>query len=690
MARFGHREFDGLFPRLSARLLPEHGASVAHNLRFKGGHVEPLKGLGSSVGTAVSGAKTLYQWRYRDAGDTADKTEWLSWAHVTGVERSPVHGDQYWRVYHTDSAGRLQCRMRKAGATTTRAAGIAAPAAPVVTVEEVLSAAALRGLANTRVTVTATAKLAVNGTVGAQQSVSGVVAALSDAFVDGDGRVRLAFALPELSLPRLSAASGSGSSAATVWWEIAVTGLLVNNTAVHFGGGGSSVTISSSGTALGTLTYDAVWVSDMSGTGQARLDSVWSVWNWTPRLASATQIARFFLEYGAAFATAADVYYVQSRVDDVGEESPSSGPSGLVHLEPGQRASVGAVTLTAPVTARRIYRTGSGSDPANDGFYFVAETGAAAFKDSVSASALGEALPRIENPPAEMHGLVGMAGGWLAAFKGRDVFFSEPFLPYSWPERYRVTVADEVVALAVADRDLYVLTRTGPWVVTGSTPETTSVASLALPQGCVAARSVATDQGRVYYASPDGLVALSGGSGRLETHAHVTRVEWQAWGPEGMVVAAHDGALVIARAASAGGLVWELAEGTLDALSTHGVVVSALWRDAASDTLYVAEGTAIKAWGGGAALTLRWRSRAEFAPVVMHVAAVRAVASAYPVTVRLFAGESLAQAAAVTLGGEVSGRVPRLRPERVWAIEVEGAAAVHELMAATSVGELAR
>jgi len=389
--------------------------------------------------------------------------------------------------------------------------------------------------------------------------------------------------------------------------------------------------------------------------------------------------------HGAAFASEQDVYYVQSVVDDLGEESPASEVSARIHVEPGQAVVLAAVTLASPLQKRRIYRTATGEVPEHDDFYYCGENNGAQYVDKTEGAALGEVLPRIENPPAKMAGLVALPGGVLAAFNARDVFLSEPFLPYSWPEKYRLTVADEVVALAVGDRDLYVLTRSGPWVVSGAEPETMAEARIPLDQGCASSRAVATSGGRVLYASPDGIVALAGGQAVVITHEHATWREWQTYNPSSMVFAAHDGALVISMNGT-GGLIWEQAETRPDALTVHTLDYGAVFHDAETDTLYVAVGTAVKAWGAGAALTLRWRGREQVAPVPIHFAAARVVAAAYPVTVRLYA-EGVLKATA-TLSAELSARLPRLRPERVWSVEIDSAAAVHELSVATSVGEL--
>jgi hypothetical protein len=102
----------------------------------------------------------------------------------------------------------------------------------------------------------------------------------------------------------------------------------------------------------------------------------------------------------------------------------------------------------------------------------------------------------------------------------------------------------------------------------------------------------------------------------------------------------------------------------------------------------VLDGSSIKKWDAGAAMTCRARSKQFQAPHPMNFGAAEVTADAYPVTFRLFADGVLKHTQSVT--GRNPFRLPSGFLAQDWQIEIEGASAVQGVAIGTSIAELAQ
>ena len=109
------------------------------------------------------------------------------------------------------------------------------------------------------------------------------------------------------------------------------------------------------------------------------------------------------------------------------------------------------------------------------------------------AENLGEAEPGMESPSPDLSGMQFVAGGYYAAFSKsapHTVMFSDIGNVTSWPVAYRYDVKDNIVALATTSNSVFALTDGWPWVLSGTAPESMTVAKLAGPAACVSPRGV--------------------------------------------------------------------------------------------------------------------------------------------------------------------------------------------------------
>lgn len=235
------------------------------------------------------------------------------------------------------------------------------------------------------------------------------------------------------------------------------------------------------------------------------------------------------------------VLYVYTRVTSFGEESEPCPISDDLVVSPGN-----VVTLSGFVTApagrgfnkQRIYRSQTGTTGGAN-LYFIAERddSSANFVDNLGPSQFVEPLPSLDwnPPPDELKGLVAMPNGIMVGYVGKDLYFSEPYRPHAWPEKYSLSANYDIVSLAVSGSTLVVGTKGWPELVGGSSPDTMTMERLELTMPCVNEQGMVDMGYSILYPSNDGLVMVQGGAPALISGPVFTRDQWLRLDPKTMV-----------------------------------------------------------------------------------------------------------------------------------------------------------
>lgn len=285
--------------------------------------------------------------------------------------------------------------------------------------------------------------------------------------------------------------------------------------------------------------------------------------NWALATTSGTGVKPFpnaYLQMGvpapaaaptlaASTGTAETRVYVYTYVSTFGSVQEESAPSASATIS--LAALTTPVTIsgfaTAPlasagynITSIRIYRTLNGTYTYVGSVSVNPTTGVASgsFVDSTTtANLIGVSLTSLyfTPPPTDLKGLVAMPNGVLAGFRGNEVWFCEPYLPHAWPSGYMMTVGSPIVGLGVFGQTLVVCTVSNPVLITGSTPGAMTQEKVPLPEPCVSAKSIVSDQYGVLYVSPNGVVSIAPGVSDVITRPLMTRDEWQTYLPATMV-----------------------------------------------------------------------------------------------------------------------------------------------------------
>ena len=314
-------------------------------------------------------------------------------------------------------------------------------------------------------------------------------------------------------------------------------------------------------------------------------------------------------------------FYITTFVTDWGEESAPSPVSDMLEVDQND-----SVTIQRPATSTgesyasrhiekwRIYRSNVGTQSADFQFVDEVAVGASSYTDTKKGAELGEVCPTKtwEEPPYRMdaqfsgfvkpvvgsnpflRGLVGMPNGIMAGFLDNTVAFCDPYHPYAWPVEYEIVTEYPIVGLGVFGQTLFVGTTGNPYLISGADSASMSAQKLDARQACVSKRSIASVQGGVLYASPDGICLADPNGITVVSGGLYTREDWQKLNPSSMLATAHEDVYYLFHEGidGAGCLSFDL---KAKKLGTVDLTATAAFTDTLTDTLFVAHSGGVHA-----------------------------------------------------------------------------------------------
>lgn len=399
------------------------------------------------------------------------------------------------------------------------------------------------------------------------------------------------------------------------------------------------------------------------------------------------------------------VSYVYTYVTDQGEESASSYPTAVVDVEEGQSVlltglSKSTVPSASHVQKYRIYRLQSGS--AGAVYDYLGETSTAnnSFTDSDPGSDLNGDVLQTEAwiaPPSAMQGIISYGQGTYAGYTDKDVWLSEVFIPYAYPSGYSRSVNAPVVGLAPVSGGFYALTTDKPVLFTGSDPGTILQQELNLEYACVSARSIASNDAGVIYATERGLVFLgSTGADTLLTEKLYTEEQWGDLFTEhaNIIGAMYAGDYVFCEQGGTTIYTLDISAGAIVPYTLE-KPVTAMWYDGYTSMLYLALQTAstqttIFSWQTGDASEYTWKSRQIDIPQGVCFSCAKVLGDqsvASPTTIQITVDGVTNWLGTKSLTTEDMFRLPSGRYRQL-EITLAGSAALQSVILATSPGEL--
>ena len=358
-------------------------------------------------------------------------------------------------------------------------------------------------------------------------------------------------------------------------------------------------------------------------------------------------------------------FYVATFVTDWGEESQPSEPTELIEVDQNDTVNIARPVVSTGesfaarnITKWRLYRTATGSQITT--FQFVEEFPIATttYIDEKKQDELGEVIVSAawREPPYRsdeqfdgwpkpvvgsnpyLRGMTGMPNGIMAGFLDNTVAFCEPYHPYAWPVEYQISTEFPVVGLGVFGQTLFVGTTANPYFISGADSASMSAQKLDSNQACASADSIASVQGGVLYASPDGLCVADQNGVRLVSEGLYTREDWQALSPSTMFAIEHENIYYLFyNNGTKGCITFDMRNQKLGRCDLQ---ADAAFVDRLTDTLYLANGTSITAvFRGTAYRTGVWKSIKFTLPDQQPMAWVRVLGdqnASSPVTLKWY------------------------------------------------------
>lgn len=227
--------------------------------------------------------------------------------------------------------------------------------------------------------------------------------------------------------------------------------------------------------------------------------------------------------------------YVYTLITSWGEESAPSPAATITLNENGVVDISGLPSGATSVSGRtidtvRIYRSITSANSAS--LFFVADVayGTTTFTDNISSAtvALNATLyaSSFDPPVSGLQGPRIHPSGALVAFKGKDLYFSAPYRPHAWPEDYKISFADNIVAIEVFGQQVFVMTEGRPAITYGSTPDAQGVMVFPYTMDCLSYNSVVAFPDGVMFASTYGLAMFSSSGPTIVTDQVITPKKW--------------------------------------------------------------------------------------------------------------------------------------------------------------------
>ncbi len=330
------------------------------------------------------------------------------------------------------------------------------------------------------------------------------------------------------------------------------------------------------------------------------------------------------LEIGITEADKETRAYVYTYANIYNEEGPPSAPT-LVTTSPITNVTVrvtkDSLTGYVPIKEIRIYRTPTGSTIAD--YFFVASipvvsspAGQYELNDSVKASQLNEPLSSTYNyPPNQaLTGLMNLPNGIMCAWKDNELHFSEPYKPWAWPPEYVQVLPNRIVGAIANGAGAVVTTTSGPYLLSGVSPDSMTLSRLNVDQAGVSKWSMAIVNGVVAYASNDGIVTLSGATATLDQSLQFfTREVWRQRYSAGLATmrfSVWDGRLIVFSSAYSFTpfmLRLDEANGTMTELPN--LTAATAFVSQLSDQCFYVRGQNIYEFNGGSNESAVWQSK---------------------------------------------------------------------------------
>lgn len=314
------------------------------------------------------------------------------------------------------------------------------------------------------------------------------------------------------------------------------------------------------------------------------------------------------------------IYTIVGKWEDGSEvESGPSTPTAVFEIYEGiTPVLTGFTDATATgvyTTHFRIYRLNPGNSGAEYQYVDEMATTEISYTDLVTDDDLGEVLPSEiwAAPDENLDGLIATSHGLVFGFAGNTIYPSEVFIPYSFPPNYTLVTESDIVGFGYTGSMVVALTKTVPYLLYGSSPESLELQRLGYQQPCISSKSIVDVPGGVIYASPDGLFMINeSGVGSNITRNLFSKKQWKDLSPVNLIGIYYDDAYFGFFEGTTDAFRLNLENGEYQPLTTENAVYGVHY-SSVDDLMYLIQakdtGREIVAWDSGDLVSYTWKSK---------------------------------------------------------------------------------
>lgn len=408
-----------------------------------------------------------------------------------------------------------------------------------------------------------------------------------------------------------------------------------------------------------------------------------------------------------------DRFYTYTYVTDIGEEGAPNPKPVQITCKLDDVVTMGGLAEPTTdlwnITQFGIYRTQAGQST-DGGFFEMLQTGGLTNRIASNLTSttdnnvgIGGVLATTDVLPAPgitmvvgnatvepvLTNLTGLWNGIMAGISGRSVRFCQAWTYYSWPMANEVLPSNATpVALATYGQTLVVLTDGNPSLIMGGSPEAMDEQPTEFYQSCIAPKSAVGMGHGVAWASPDGLAYIGNGGPKMLTQGVMTRDDWQALTPTGIIGCMYEGRYFGFYAAGTKAFCFD--PGNDQGLYFLDFGADAVYVDDTNDSLYILQGTSVKRFDDpmGEAKTVTFKSKVFHQTKPVSAFSCAEVVGSYPATFKVYADGVLKHTQTVTNANPF--RLPGGFRAQDWQLEISTTGNIQMAAMAHSMQELAQ
>lgn len=388
------------------------------------------------------------------------------------------------------------------------------------------------------------------------------------------------------------------------------------------------------------------------------------------------------------------ILFAYTWVTVLNEESAPSPLSSLIDYSPTMAIRLSAFSAAPAgrgIDRKRIYRSVTDYSGTTT-LFFVAEIAAAAttFDYVLETYPVQEpiATTDYDTPVAGIKGFTALPNGMVAGFLGRKLFFSEPFRPHAWPDKYSLTLDYDIVGLSAFGSTLAIMTTGTPYTTQGTHPSNMLMTKIEQNLPCVSALGIVDMGYSAAYPSNDGLVVITTQGAQLASTNLFTREDWQALKPASFIASLYEGRYVFLRQPAPGaardfGMI-DLSGESPFYLTCDGTGADLFYEIESGDLFVLGiDGVSIRRFDDptGTRQTYIWRSKRLAQQVLTNFGYCRieadTSAGATTVFARLYGNDESQIGLVSTIGAAV--RMPSGRLDDIFSVELEGTASIYSV-----------